>query len=158
MGAPGRRLAAELLEVVTVGFPFCVFKAGVGAWCMQRGAAWAGVPLLLLAGADGLLNLANLLGLATARRRWVPACVLSAATERLGLFPGSPHAWLADFGNALDVLLAFTLVAGMVGTGMLRELDAPVLAAWNGAVVLNVLGAGLGRLGASLEKRASEGR
>ena len=72
MGAPGRRLAAELLEVVTVGFPFCVFKAGVGAWCLQRGEAWAGSPLLLLAGADALLNAANLVSLVVARRRAVP--------------------------------------------------------------------------------------
>jgi len=157
MGASSRRIAAELLEVITVGFPFCVFKGGVGLWCIQRGMPWVGVPLLLLAGADALLNTANLLALATARRRWVPACVLSAVTQRLGLFPDSPHAWLADFGNALDMLLAFTLVAGMVGTGMLRELDARVLAAWNGAVVLNVLGAGMGRLGASLEKVVSAG-
>jgi len=157
MEAPGRRLAAELLEVITVGFPFCVFKAGVGAWCLQRGLPWAGVPLLLLAGADALLNALNLVSLAAARRRAVPACVLSAATQRGGVKGASSRAWRADLGNALDMLLAFTLVAGMVGSGMLRELDARLLAAWNWAVVMNVLGAGLGRLGASLEKVVSAG-
>ncbi|MBM4380966.1 MAG: hypothetical protein FJ086_16960 [Deltaproteobacteria bacterium] len=157
MGASSRRLAAELLEVVTVGFPFCVFKAGVGWWCVQRGAGWAGAPLLLLAAADAVLNGANVVALVTVRRRRVPACVLSAVTQRLKLFPDSPHAWLADFGNALDMLLAFTLVAGMVGSGVLREFDVRVLAAWNGAVVLNVLGAGLGRVGTSLERVAPGG-
>jgi hypothetical protein len=157
MEAPGRRLAAELLEVLTVGFPFCVFKAGVGAWCMQRGLPWAGVPLLLLAGVDALLNGTNLLALAATRRRAVPACLLSALTQRLGLFHGLPHARRADLGNALDMLLAFTLVAGMVGFGLLAELGPRLLAAWNGAVVLNVLGAGLGRLGGSLEKVVSAG-
>ena len=147
--APG----TELLEVLTVGAPFCVFKAGVGVWALGRGWAVAAVPLLLLAAADALHNATNLAALLVRRRRAVSACVLSAVTLRWSPFPRSSHAWLSDLGNALDVALSFSLVAGMVGSGVLGELPAPWLRAWNAAVVLNVLGAGLGRMGSTLERR-----
>jgi hypothetical protein len=146
--APG----SELLEVLTVGFPFCTFKAGVGLWALGRGWTALAAPLLVLAAADAVLNAVNLGALLALRRRVVSACVLSAVTLRWSPFPRSTHAWLVDFGNSLDVALSFALVAGMVGSGGLGELPAPWLRAWNAAVVLNVLGAGLGRMGSTLER------
>jgi hypothetical protein len=138
--------------VLTVGLPFCVFKAGVGLWALGRGWTGLAAPLLLLAAADALLNAVNLGTLLALRRRVVSACVLSAVTSRWSPFPRSTHGWLVDFGNALDVALSFALVAGMVGSGVLGEFPAPWLRAWNAAVVLNVLGAGLGRMGSTLER------
>ena len=47
------------------------------------------------------------------------------------------------------MLLSFTLVAAMVGFGRIPSLPSDHLRVWNAAVVLNVLGAGLSRVGAS---------
>ena len=46
----------------------------------------------------------------------------------------------------------FALVALMIGAGRLRSMPAGRLAVWNACVILNVLGAGLGRFGDSWRK------
>ena len=43
-------------------------------------------------------------------------------------------------------MLSFTLVAAMIGLGLLMRLRPADLGIWNVSVVFNVLGAGLGRL------------
>ena len=137
----------ETLEVLSVGLPFCVFKIAAGAAFRSGGGALAGAgPALLALGAvDLLFNGANFVGLVLIRRRVLDACFLSFAARRFhGPMRKSPRT-LQDFGNSLDVLISFTLVAYMVGAGRLRILPPRLLAYWNAAVVLNVLGAGLGR-------------
>ena len=46
--------------------------------------------------------------------------------------------------------MSVTLVASMIGFGLLGRLSRADLGAWNVSVVLNVLGAGLGRLAETL--------
>jgi hypothetical protein len=152
-----RNLTADILEVVTIGFPFCAFKVVVGLLLVREGAGFAEVAGALLIGLgalDALFNVVNLASLLGVRRRVVSACTFSALTRRLTLFRASPSDHMEDLGNSIDVLLSFSLVAAMVGLGKIAALPAEQLRAWNGAVVLNVLGAGLGRVGASLRRIA----
>ncbi|MDE2290899.1 MAG: hypothetical protein KGL53_02345 [Elusimicrobia bacterium] len=140
----------ELLEVLTVGLPFCAFKALVGLSLQGAAAPWRalGDALLALGAVDLLLNLANLAGLLARRRRVVDACLLGLAAKPLVRRPG-PSWRKEDLGNSVDVLLAMSLVAYMIGAGRLGGLAPGPLAVWNVSVILNVLGAGLLRLAGS---------
>jgi hypothetical protein len=143
----GRILTSQSLEVVTTGLPFCVFKGVVGLMLLREGANVAGGLLVGLAVVDTLLNAVNLLSLTFLRRRVTNHCLLTAAARRLLARPSDPQRRV-DLGNALDVLLSCGLVASMVGLGRIPTLPTGHLHVWNGAVVMNVLGAGLGRFGA----------
>ncbi|MCM2304871.1 MAG: hypothetical protein NDJ72_09230 [Elusimicrobia bacterium] len=135
----------DLLEVLTVGLPFCGFK-------ILAGLSLGGPPGVLLVGLgvlDAVINGINLLGLLVNRRRPMAACTLALAALPFRKPSASRQKWL-DLGNSLDVLLAFALVALMIGYGRLAAMPAERLSVWNACVILNVLGAGLGRFGASL--------
>lgn len=133
-----------LLEVLTIGLPFCGFKVLAGA---SLGGP-AGLILVALGAVDAFINTVNLIGLLAHRRRPLPVCALALAAGAAG---GSvPLAKRRELGASLDVLLSFILVAAMVGAGRIALLPPARLSAWNVCVILNVLGAGLGRFGASL--------
>lgn len=138
----------ELLEVLIVGLPFCGFKIIAGL--SLGGAGWLLVGLGVL---DAAINLVNLAGLLAYRMRPMAACTFALATYPFRGIGSSPQKWL-DLGNSLDVLLAFALVALMIGFGRLGALPAGQLAVWNACVILNVLGAGLWRLGDSVRDLA----
>jgi hypothetical protein len=141
--SPRQRRFLGIFEILTVGFPFCAFKAITGRLLLAQGApAPLGWALLALAGVDGALNLAGLLALLTGRKSALGVCAVQQAIMLVR--PGKPHS--RDLGLALDMLLAFALVAGVIGFGYIPRLPHADLHAWNVAVVLNVLGAGLGRL------------
>jgi len=152
MSDASRARRLELLEVLTVGLPFCGFKVLAGLSFLESAAPAAralGPAFVALGAVDAVLNVLNLAGLAFAGRRPIDACVFSLATRPLRRPPHAPEAW-KDFGNSLDVLLSFALVAVMIGGGRLAGMPAARLAIWNLCVILNVLGAGLGRFGESL--------
>lgn len=138
----------DLLEVVAVGLPFCGFKvlAGLALTPFSRilGLALVGLGVL-----DGLINAVNLVWLCVRRRRALDACFLAFATRPFRRASGHAPRW-HDFGNSLDVLLSFALVALMIGGGFLREMPSHRLTLWNACVILNVLGAGLLRFSSSL--------
>jgi len=127
----------DSLEVLSVGLPFCVFKIAAGA--ALRPGAWGAAGLVLL------------------RRRVLDACFLSFGARLLLAPARKSRRRLQDFGNSLDVLISFSLVAYMVGAGRLKELPPQLLAFWNAAVVLNVLGAGLGRFTESYGNLSRDG-
>ncbi|MFI5360339.1 MAG: hypothetical protein ACHQ49_00095 [Elusimicrobiota bacterium] len=147
----------DSLEVLSVGLPFCVFKIAAGA--ALRPGAWgaAGLGLIALGGVDLLFNGANFAGLVLLRRRVLDACFLSFGARLLLAPARKSRRRLQDFGNSLDVLISFSLVAYMVGAGRLKELPPQLLAFWNAAVVLNVLGAGLGRFTESYGNLSRDG-
>lgn len=141
-----RPRALELLEVLTVGLPFCAFKVVCGLFALRYpGVGALGWALIGLGLADALLNLANALSVATVGGRRLPVCCLHLAGKALGRSERG-----GNVGTALDCVLSFTLVAAMVAAGVLPSLTSPWSAAWNGAVVLNVLGAGALRLAQAL--------
>jgi hypothetical protein len=133
-----RAWAAPAAEVVTVGLPFCAFKLLTGLMALGTPLAPLGVGLIVLGAIDLALNATNLLVLLVAHRRAGAVCLADVALTRRG---GNP-----ELALALDMFLSFALVAVVVGFGLLGRLPAWGLATWNAAVVLNVLGAGAGRV------------
>jgi len=137
-------------EIITIGLPFCAFKMITAIYVLtyyREGAfVWAFTGTLFFLGIiDSLLNLGNLLGLLFKRRRLMPICLFTFFSEKiLRHFRQSPEDHL-EFGTAIDVLLSFFLVALMILDSALPRLQGWHLMLWNWSVVLNVLGAGLGR-------------
>jgi hypothetical protein len=142
----------DLLEVLTVGLPFCGFKVLAG---LSLGGP-LGLMLVGLGVLDAVINGVNLVGLLVVRRRPMAACTLALATLLIRKPTASRRKWL-DLGDSLDVLLAFALVALMIAYGRLGAMPRESLAVWNACVILNVLGAGLGRFGASVRDLARDG-
>lgn len=140
-GSAARRWILPSVEILSVGLPFCAFKALTGFILWEvPGAAPIGFGLLLLGAIDLGLNLVNLLFLLGAQRRLGAVCLTELLWRRFGRKTGT------DLGLALDVLLSFSLVALVVGLGWIPRLPAGTAPVWNVAVVLNVLGAGIGRV------------
>lgn len=154
-----RLIRMDVFEVLTVGLPFCGFKILAGLSLTGSAAAaplrLLGVFLIGLGVLDGIINGVNLAGLLVNRRRPMPACSLAFATRPFRK-PSSSLAKWHDLGNSLDVLLSFALVALMLAYGRLRSMPPDRLAAWNACVILNVLGAGLGRFGDSVRNLARD--
>jgi hypothetical protein len=113
--------------------PFAVFKIVSGAALLELGVpSFLGWALLGLGVLDALINLLNAVVVAGFGARLLPICILDILLirRRKGL------------GPALDMMLAFSLVAAMIGTGHIGELSPASLEAWNLAVIFSVLGAG----------------
>lgn len=113
-----------MLEILTVGLPFCAFKLLTGLIAWPSPIAY---PLFALGAIDAVLNLVNMVAK-------VPTCFTDLVIRR--------H----DLALALDVMLSFALVAIVIGFSLLSRLPAWAAPIWSAAVVLNVLGAGVGRL------------
>lgn len=116
-----------ILEVLTVGLPFCVFKLLTGLFLGPLG--W---PLVALGAVDAAMNLANLVALAALRRRILPLCSAQVLLRRLN----------PELTAALDVALSFVLVAIVIGANLLGRFPPAWVRLWSFAVVMNVLGAG----------------
>jgi len=82
----------------------------------------------------------NLLSLTAAGKKLMATCAMSF------IFRSSSE----EVGAALDVMMSFTLVAIMVGGNLLKYLTPSQLNIWSLSVVLNVLGAGISRIKASI--------
>jgi hypothetical protein len=136
----------QLLEVLTVGFPFCCFKILTGLYI----GGVAGALFVFLGVVDFFINAVNFSSLAVMRRKITESCLLSIITARLD-YKKATREQMHDFGNSLDMLLAFLLVAYMVGFSQLVQLSENHSTFWSISVVLNVLGAGLSRLTKTLD-------
>jgi hypothetical protein len=133
----------ECLEILTIGLPFCAFKLISGIFFNQL---W----LIALGGIDLAINLGNLLSLIFRKKRLMDACLFSFIIRRLKKsHHQSPTKW-QDLGNSVDVMVSFTIVALMIGGNYLKELPELNMKIWNLAVILNVFGAGYGRIATSI--------
>ncbi len=143
---PGDRLF-RLLEIATVGYPFCAFKLLMGA-VLAGLPPWrvAGTLLVALGTVDIVLNVAAFVAGALGRGSRLPVCTAQWLLSRAR--PGR-ESW-RQLGLSADAMLSFGVVAAMIGFGLLRDLPPAGRAAWNTCVVFNVLGAGLGRLAESV--------
>lgn len=151
----GRSWALASAEILTVGFPFCIFKLLTGVALMGTPSLRVlGWTLVGLGAIDVVFNALNLASLLFLRRRVCGVCLVDVLVRRLERRP--PR---GDLGVAIDVLLSFGLVAIVIGSGLLARLPSWALPLWNVSVVLNVLGAGIGRVLAALhERRANVAR
>lgn len=134
----------QYLEILTIGLPFCAFK------CLT-GLHFRHYPLLVLGVIDFFINLINLISLVILKKRVLDACFLSFLVRLIKKPTSDAKSKWQDFGNSLDVLLSFILVAFVIGTGAIGAFGSDYLMIWNVAVVLNVLGAGSSRLTASIK-------
>ena len=143
-----------LLEVVTVGLPFCVFKLLAGTLLIHGDTTVGhvvGIGLVILGITDVIVNVVNALGLVLARRRPIEPCILALFTR--GARRRSRAAWTwAELGTSIDVLLSMTIVALVIGLGGIAKMTPTMLTIWNVAVIANVLGAGVARFGHSLQQ------
>jgi hypothetical protein len=141
----------SIIEIVTVGFPFCGFKLLTGLYLRhldgQVFLSSMGMLLMILGMLDLMVNTANLLSFISVKRRIWSSCVAAG----LSRYSGRSH----HLGEAFDVFLSFTLVALMVAFGAIPELPGFFLGLWNASVVINVLGAGVGRLASTLDSPGS---
>lgn len=144
-----RFLLLPAVEIVTVGAPFCAFKLLTGKLLLASSAWWwcVGAALVALGVIDVALNAVNLVALALGRERPVAVCTLAGAVGALR----RENPGFSELGTSIDVLLSFTLVASMVWTGAIGSLGADLARAWAACTVLNVLGAGLGRVARALD-------
>jgi len=134
----------HILEVLTIGLPFCTFKIISGLHLNQT---W----LILLGIADLIINLVNLISLVILKRRIFDSCSLSFLVITFKKPSRELRFKWQDLGSALDVFLSFVLVASMIGLGFLGQLSLQEISFWNLSVILNVIGAGIGRLSGSIQ-------
>ena len=143
---PGGR-AFRLLEIVTVGFPFCAFKVLTGLILLTfASGAVLGWALFAIGAIDLLLNLVAFVFAALGRDNPLPVCSSQWIVARAGA--GRSRWW--RLGLSVDTMFAFTLVAAVIGLGWLARLPRPASAVWSLSVIFNVLGAGVGGLAESV--------
>jgi hypothetical protein len=129
----------ELIEILTIGIPFCAFK-------ILSGLLWDQLWLTSLGVIDLIINMINLIFLIVTKKRMMDACLLSLVVRKLKRPSPQRKSMWEYFGNSLDVFLSFSIVAWMIGGQYLKLLPAEHMTIWNLAVILNVFGAGYGRV------------
>jgi uncharacterized membrane protein len=132
------------LEIITIGLPFCAFKCLTGLYYGQHWLVGLGIV-------DLVINFINLLSVIYRKKRVLDACFISFLVRLIKKPNTEVKSLWQDLGNSTDVLLSFILVAMVLATGAINKLPAEHLQLWNIAVILNVLGAGSGRLTTSLK-------
>lgn len=143
----------DLLEVITVGLPFCVFKLVTGKLLFfDVNLPILGAILLVLGFLDLIINLANLGFLLIKRRRGAGICTMTFLVRLFEGRAGHPSARLTEVAAALDVILSFILVVVMINAGLLAGLPRTEVVMWNIAVSFNVLGAGYAQLSRAIRK------
>ncbi|MCO5170249.1 MAG: hypothetical protein M9894_28270 [Planctomycetes bacterium] len=143
-------LRRRVWDAAMTGVPFGVFKLGLGVYLHAHVAPALGVVVVVWGALDVLLNL---VALAAPR---VSFCLLSNVGRLLDA-RSRQGGWEALL-LAVDTLLSFGIVAGMVGLRLLPDLPEALRRAWDVAVVLNVLAAGLERVWVTAQARAAARR
>lgn len=128
-----------ILEILTIGLPFCAFK-------ILSGLYWKQYWLTALGFIDLLINCSNLITLIFLKKRIMDACLLSLLTRKIMASPEAQKNRWQDLGNSIDVFVSFSIVALMIGGNFLKNLSPVDMNIWNVSVILNVFGAGYSRV------------
>lgn len=131
----GRRIWATALT----GIPFGIFKLGTGVYLDQHLSPALGVALIVWGALDILLNL-----LSVAFPARFSFCALSNLGRQIDR-RREARRWEAVL-LAVDTLLAFLIVAGMIWYRLLPLLPPVLGRVWDVAVVANIVGVGVERL------------
>jgi hypothetical protein len=134
----------NVLEIITIGFPFCAFKIITGLYFGQTWLVGLGII-------DLVINFINLISVLFSKKRALDTCLLTFLVHQLKKPSTHVKNQWQDLGNSVDVLLSFILVAWVIASGAIGNLPAQHLLVWNIAVILNVLGAGSSRLTCSVK-------
>lgn len=141
------RPIGEIFAIVCVGFAFSAFKIILGQFLLTQKYNVLGVISIGWGIIDVVINLINLITLSVLKKRVIRVCLLNYIVGcTLSLLPFVKHQGPKDLGVALDVFVAFAIVAFMVGGGFLVQLTPTQGTVWDWSVVLNVLYAGVNRL------------
>lgn len=145
----------QILAVFTIGFPFVGYKilAGVVIHRLYGNPAADIIALLFVVWGliDLMLNAICLHAVCCRGHTHYPFCLLSVMARRHSVL----SKW-EDSGDALDVMLSFCIVAWIVGQGLFGFMDGAQVKIWNICTVVNVLGAGISRLGATITSKAAQ--
>lgn len=134
----------RIIEVITTGLPFCAFKIVAGS---HYELPW----LSLLGYIDLAFNLVNLSLLLIYQDKKVDSCFFSFVFQKL-MKKRLQKEHGQDLGEAFDVIVSFSIVAYVIGTGDIAKVSPWWTQFWNIAVVFNVLGAGYFRFHSSINK------
>lgn len=150
-----RKHIFPLLSVLTIGFPFVGYKI-LGGVVICR--LYDNVIGHVLAAAfiiwgliDFVLNAVSFHALCCRGHDRYPVCLLSIAARRHPTL----RKW-EDAGEALDIMLSFCIVAWVVGSELFPFMDRAQVKLWNICTVVNVLGAGIARLGGVMTARRND--
>ncbi|NYT07517.1 MAG: hypothetical protein GKC05_04595 [Methanomicrobiales archaeon] len=118
----------------TIGIPFCIFKLLLGIVAVRELSApmlaVIGWGIILWAGTDLLMNLGRALLDILHRESPFEYCTIA----QLGQLFGMPAVFLA-----LDTLLAFLIICGMLWSGWITRLTGPESWLWYAATTLNLV-------------------
>ena len=146
----------QVLAVLTIGFPFVGYKilCGVVIHRLYEHPAADVLALMFIVWGllDLFLNAMSLHAICCHGHTRYPYCLLALLARRQAFL----SKWGGDAGDALDMLLSFSIVAWVVGQGLFGYMDGSQLKIWNICTVVNVLGAGISRLGATIAAKAAE--
>ena len=119
---------------ITIGIPFCIFKLILGVVVVRELAvpvlALAGWGIILWAGTDLLMNLGRAIMDLLHRESPFEYCTIA----QLGRLFGLPAVFLA-----LDTLLAFLIICGMLWSGWIARLTLLESWLWYAATSLNLV-------------------
>lgn len=138
-----------ILSILTIGFPFVCYKI-LGGIIISRiydsiFADALGLFLIVWGLVDFALNAISLHAVSCRNNLHYPVCLLSMISRKHPVL----SKW-KDVGEAMDVMLSFLIVAFVVGQNLFIYMDGGQVKLWNACTVINVLGAGIARLGATL--------
>jgi hypothetical protein len=143
----------DLLEVLTVGLPFCVFKLIAGkVLFLHADMKILGGMLIVLGILDLIINLTNVVFLIVKKRRAATICTLTLLVKLWADGTNAKLLRMIEVAASLDFVLSFLLVVGMIDSGYIGKLPAIEMRFWNASVICNVLGAGLSQLSRSIRK------
>ncbi len=139
-----------ILSILTIGFPFVGYKilGGIVISRLYQGSWIAGalaVLFIVWGLIDLFLNAVSLHAVSCRGNLNYPVCLLSVVSKKHPVL----SKW-RDSGEALDIMLSFMIVAVVVGQNLFVFMDGAQVKLWNICTVVNVLGAGIARLGASI--------
>ena len=144
-----------LLSILTIGFPFVGYKilAGILLFRMYDSFFAALIAVIFVSWGiiDLFLNTISFYTLCWRGHNEYPVClfsVIARKNEKLSKWN--------DSGEALDIMLSFCIVAWVVGNNLFPFMDGAQVKFWNICTVVNVLGAGIARLGASITAEKNE--
>ncbi len=154
MRAMNRHAGYQVYAIITVGFPFVIYKAVIGGLLLIHWPPLIAVPLALflffLATVDLGTNTLNLYSYITRGKGKVRTCFLTLLGHEFAARRGHDIRLWEEVGTAADMMLAFTFVSVMIGGNLFYLFNEPVLYLWNGCTVINILGAGVARLAPAL--------
>ena len=139
-----------ILSILTIGFPFVGYKilAGIVVSRLFEGALlaeMASVLFIVWGLIDLLLNTISLHAVCCRGKLHYSVCLLSIISKK-----HSAMSKYRDFGEALDIMLSFMIVSFVVWQNLFTLMDETQVKLWNICTVVNVLGAGIARLGTSI--------